>query len=201
MDILLISLIESVPEQRHHCHADSFIVGSIILQLLCLATILPCNDGNYQNTHLLNPVFLYCLPNQFPVQRHSFFHILYSNPAAPAVVIRNALNPCPSVAIPHCALHPGTVVAVPDRRLHVRHRHGDAGYAGIVAGIPAGRRCFSIVDNQHRISRYQIGFLCFIKGCIARLGQCVRRSIAIELTRQRSQRAANLSGSFDIRLE
>lgn len=149
LHVLLVALIKSVPEQGYHRHADGLIVSSILLQLLRLPPVLPCDDSNRQHTHLLNPVFLYRFHNQFPVQRHPFFHILYSDPAAPAIVIRNALNPCSSIAVPHCTLHPCSVVAVPDRRIHVRHRHSNAGYACIVAGISAGRRGLTIVDNQH----------------------------------------------------
>ena len=138
LHVLLVSLIESVSEQCNHRHADGLIVGGIVLQLLCLSPVLPCDDGHCQHTQLLNPVFLHCLRNHFPVQRHPFLPFLYLNPSASAVIIRNTLNPCAVVAVPHRALLPGTVVAVPDRCIHIGHCHGDAGHAGIVAGITAG---------------------------------------------------------------
>ena len=72
LDILLVSLIEPVSEQRDHRHADSFIVRGIVLQLLRLPPVLPCNDSYRQYTNLLNPVFLHCLRNHLPVQRHPF---------------------------------------------------------------------------------------------------------------------------------
>lgn len=136
-DICFISLVESVPEQCHHRHADGFIVRGIVLQLLCLPSVLPCDDSNHQHTYLLNPVFLYCLSDHFQVQRHPFLHILYLNPCASAVVIRNALNPCSAIAVPYRTLNPCSSIVVPYSSLHVSYCHGNAGYSSIVAGISA----------------------------------------------------------------
>lgn len=137
LDILLITLIKSVPELRNHSHPDRLIVRSYFLQLFGLPPVPPCDNSNHQHTYLLNPVFLYCLSDHFQVQRHPFLHILYLNPCASAVVIRNALNPCSAIAVPYRTLNPCSSIVVPYSSLHVSYCHGNAGYSSIVAGISA----------------------------------------------------------------
>ena len=127
--------------------------------------------------------------------------ILYSNPCASAVVIRNALDPCSAIAVPHRALLPGTVVAVPDRCIHIGHCHGDAGHAGVIAGISAGGGCLSVVDDQRRISFCQIRFLCCKERSVARFALFVRSRIAVEFARQRTQRCSNLRRTLDSRFQ
>ena len=72
LDIDLLTLIEPITEQCNHRHTDGFIVRGIVLQLLHLPPVLPRYDSYRQHTNLLNPVFLHCLRNHLPVQRHPF---------------------------------------------------------------------------------------------------------------------------------
>lgn len=186
LNMLLVPLIKAVTLQRHHCPLQRFLILCVLFQPFHLCSVPPCQYAHRKYTYLLNPVFLHCFSDHFPVQMYPFFPVLYPDPAASAVVIRNALDPCSTAAVPYRALLPGTVIAVPDRRIHVRHRHGDACHAGVVAGIAAGRRSLSIINDQRRIAFRQVRLLSVEECRIAAFAQRMRGRIAVKLTRQRA---------------